>query len=141
MTQIYAYLSFDGECREAMTFYKECLGGDLTMQTVEGSPMEAQCPGSMKNQILHSSLTKNGMILMASDMVTGKFVKGNNFALSVNCSSEAEINKFYLGLSKGGSIIDPLKLQFWGAMFAVLSDKYGVRWMLNYDMTRETFDV
>ena len=58
MTQISAYLNFNGNCREAMTFYKNCLGGELSLQTVEGSPMEAGCPAGVKHQILHSSLTK-----------------------------------------------------------------------------------
>jgi PhnB protein len=56
MTQINAYVGFNGKCREAMTFYKECLDGELTLQTFGGSPMEAQCPAGLKDQILHSSL-------------------------------------------------------------------------------------
>ena len=69
MTQIYAYLNFNGNCREAMTFYKECLRGELTLQTVEGSPIEAQCPTAMKHQVLHASLMKNGLLLMGSHMI------------------------------------------------------------------------
>lgn len=133
MTQINAYIGFNGNCRDAMTFYKECIGGELNLQTVEGSPMENQCPGVMKHHILHSSLTKNGLILMGSDMVgPDGFQKGNNIALSVNCSSEEEINAFFSKLSDGGKIIDPLKQQFWGAMFGVLKDRFGITWMFNY---------
>lgn len=133
MTQINAYITFSGNCREAMTFYKECIGGKLTLQTV-GSPIEAQCPSSMKDSILHASLTKGSLLLMASDMIgPGGYEKGNNIALSLNCSSEEEINNFYSKLSKGGQIIDPLKVQFWGALFGVFTDKYGIRWMLNFD--------
>ncbi len=100
MTRINAYVGFNGKCREAMTFYKECLGGELTLQTLEGSPMEAQCPARLKNHILHSSLIKDGMILMGSDMVgPDGFEKGNNIALSVNCDTEEEINTFFSKLS------------------------------------------
>jgi PhnB protein len=134
MTQINAYLNFNGNCREAMHFYKDCLGGELTLQTVEDSPIEEQCPAAMKNQILHSSLTKGALLLMGSDMVgPDGYIKGNTIALSLNCSSEDEINTFYTKLSAGGKIIDPLKVQFWGAMFGVFNDKYGTRWMLMYD--------
>jgi PhnB protein len=134
MTQINAYLNFDGNCREAMNFYKECLGGELTLQTVEGSPVEAQCPAAMKHQILHSSLVKNGLVIMGSDMSGPEGItKGNNIALSLNCSSEEEINSFFSNLSAGGKIIDPLRQQFWGALFGVFNDKFGIRWMLNYD--------
>jgi PhnB protein len=134
MTQISAYLNFNGNCREAMTFYKNCLGGELCFQTVEGSPMEAGCPSGVKHQILHSSLTKNGLILMGSDMVSPEGLKmGNNISLSLNCSSKEEINRVYKSLSDGGKIIEPLGLQFWGAMFAVLKDKMGITWMLTYN--------
>ena len=134
MSQINAYLNFNGNCREAMVFYQECLGGELTVQTIEGSPVEAQCPAAMKNHILHASLLKNGLVLMASDMIgPDGFIKGNTISLSLNCSSEREIKTFFSNLSSGGQITHPLEEQIWGATFGVLTDKYGIRWMLNYD--------
>ncbi|MDB5224003.1 MAG: hypothetical protein JWN83_2670 [Chitinophagaceae bacterium] len=134
MTQINAYINFEGNCREVMTFYKECLGGELNMQTVEGSPIEAQCPAGIKHHILHASLMKDGLILMGSDMQEpGGFTKGNNIALSLNCSSDEEIKAFFSKLSEGGRISHNLMQSFWGATFGVLTDKYGIRWMLNYD--------
>jgi PhnB protein len=134
MPQINAYLNFNGNCREAMTFYKEALGGELVLQTVEGSPLESQCPSAMKHYILHSTLTREDMILMASDMAAPEgFIKGNTIALSLNCSSEDEINTYFSNLSTGGKILHPLAKQFWGATFGVLNDKYGIRWMFNYD--------
>jgi len=134
-TQINAYIGFNGKCREAMNFYKDCLEGDLTVQTVGGSPIEKEFPEGMKDQILHSSLMRNGtLMLMATDCsAPGGFVEGNNIALSLNCSSEEEINTFYSRLSEGGKIIDSLKQQFWGALFGVFDDKFGIRWMLNYE--------
>lgn len=138
MTQINAYITFNGNCREAMDFYKECIGGELSLQTVAGSPMEAQCPAAMKNSILHAELRKDGLLLMASEMTgPGGYTKGNDIALSLNCSSEEEINTFYSKLSAGGQILDPLKLQFWGAMFGVFTDQFGIRWMLNYTINQK----
>ena len=134
MTQINAYLNFDGTCREAMTFYKECLGGELTLQTIEGSPFESQCPAAIKHQIMHATLTKGPLLLMGSDMVgPDGFQKGNNISLSLNCSTEEEINRFFTALSAGGKILEPLKDQFWGAIFGCVTDKFGIRWMLNFD--------
>jgi len=133
MTQINAYLNFNGNCRDAMTFYKNCLGGELMLQTVEGSPIEAQCPAGLKHQILHSSLTKNALILMGSDMVgPGGLKEGNNISLSLSCSSEEEANNYFSNLADGGRIQEDLKLQFWGAMFGVVNDKFGITWMLTY---------
>jgi PhnB protein len=138
-TQINAYVGFNGKCREAMTFYKECLGGELTLTTVAESTIAAQCPAAMQDNILHSSLTKNGtLLLMASDMTDHDgFHLGNNISLSLNCSSEEEINTFFSRLSEGGKIIDPLKVQFWGALFGVFKDRFGIRWMLNYDKNQQ----
>ena len=135
MTQINPYISFHGKCREAMTFYKECLGGELMFQTVGDTPMGAQCSEDEKEQIMHASLTKDGILLMATDMIAPgqEFIKGTDIALSLSCSSEEEINDFFSKLSAGGEIVDPLKTQFWGALFGVLSDKFGIKWMLNYD--------
>ena len=135
MTQINAYLNFEGNCREVMTFYKDCLDAELNMQTIEGSPIEAQCPATIKHQILHASLTKDGLLLMGSDMQEpgGNFTKGNNIALSLNCSSDEEIKTFFSKLSEGGKISHNLMTSFWGATFGVFTDKFGIRWMLNYD--------
>ena len=134
MTQINAYLNFNGNCREAMEFYKDCLGAELTLQTVEGSPAETQCPPAMKDQILHSTLQKDALILMGSDMSGAEgIIPGTNIALCINCSSEAEINGFYNKLSSGGQVIHALRTEFWGAIFGVFVDQFGIRWMLNYD--------
>src|SRR6476660_4780478 len=105
-TQINAYVSFNGKCREAMTFYKECLGGELTLTTVAESTIATQCPAAMQDNILHSSLMRNGtLLLMASDMSTPDgFTQGNNIALSLNCSSEEEINTFFERLAADGRI-------------------------------------
>ena len=134
MTTINAYLNFEGNCREVMNFYKDCLGGELTLQTVGESPMAEQCPTAMHGQILHAMLANGSMVIMGSDM-RGKepFVRGENIALSINCSSEEEITSFYTKLSEGGHIHDKLGVMFWGAMFGSLTDKYGIRWMLNHN--------
>jgi PhnB protein len=134
MTQINAYITFKDNCREAMTFYKDCFGGELVLQTVGGSPIESQCPAAMKDSILHATLQNEALLLMASEMIgPGGYVKGNDMALSLNCSSENEINNFYTKLSEGGQVIHALRVEFWGAIFGVFTDKFGIRWMLNYD--------
>ena len=134
MIHINPYLNFNCNCREVMSFYKDCLDADLTLQTIEGSPLEDQCPAAMKNQILHAVLQKGNLLLMASDMIGPEgFNKGNNISLSLNCSTEDEIENFFSNLSQGGQVMHPLAKQFWGATFGILTDKYGIRWMLNYD--------
>lgn len=134
MTQITPYLNFNGNCREAMTFYKDCLGGELVLQPVKGTPMEAQCPAGKENEIMHSTLTGDGFLLMASDMLGPDGLRpGNNFSLTINCHSEEQIRSLFEKLSAGGHVFEPLRVQFWGALFGMLTDKFGTRWMLNYE--------
>jgi len=139
MTTINAYLNFNGNTAEAMTYYKDCLGGDLVIQKISESPVANQCPAAMQNQVLHSSLTKNGVLLVMGSDMTGPegILTGNNVALSVNCSSEEEINTFFSKFAVDGKVIDELKMQFWGALFGVLTDKFGIRWMFNYDKNQK----
>ena len=132
MTQINAYLNFNGRCREAMTFYHECLGGDLTLQKVAESPMAAQMPSEMGASILHSSLTRDGIVLMGSDMMGHNLVNGNVVSLCLNCSSDEEINEFFTKLSTGGNVKMPLHQTFWGATYGELTDKFGMNWMFNH---------
>jgi PhnB protein len=134
MTQINSYLTFNGNCREAMTFYQKCLGGKLSLQTIGESPMANKMPPKMKEYILHAALMKNNLVLMASDMVDEKgLVKGNSVSLMLNCSSEKETRTFYTNLSKGGSATHPLENSFWGALSGDLTDKFGNHWLLTYN--------
>ncbi|MBK7038588.1 MAG: VOC family protein [Bacteroidetes bacterium] len=134
MAQINSYLTFSGNCREAMLFYQKCLGGELVLQTIGDSPLAKQLPAKMKEFILHATLTKNELILMGSDMVAeGGLIKGNAVSLSINCSSEKEILSFYKKLSVGGNADHPLEDTFWGALFGDLTDKYGNHWLLSFD--------
>ena len=117
-----------------MTFYQECLGGKLTFQTIGESPLSEKMPKQMKNCILHSTLIKDRLVIMGSDMVSEKgLVKGNTVSLSLDCSSEKEIKQFYSKLSSGGNADHPLENTFWGALFGDLTDKYGNHWLLNFD--------
>jgi PhnB protein len=132
MTQINAYLSFGGNCREAMTFYQHCFGGDLEIKTFGDAPGDMM-PGAQKDQVMHAKLSNGGLLLMASDGLQEIPVKGNQINLNINCSSEKEINSFFEKLSEGGNVSMPLADQFWGARFGMLIDKFGIAWMLNWE--------
>ena len=133
MTEINPCLHFDGNCREAMTFYRESLGGELVLRAVGDSPMVSQMPAEAQKKILHASLRNGGIVLLASDMVGPEgFKKGNAVSLTPVCSSEAEIESSFSKLSAGGKVAHPLKEEFFGA-YGDLTDKYGISWMFNYE--------
>ncbi len=135
MTHIITYLTFNGNCREAMSFYKECLGGALSFQTVGDAPHSNKMSNQMKNTILHASLIKDEMVIMASDMVDEKgLIRGNAVSLMLNCSSEKEIKEYYKKLAEKGIKTHPLEATYWGALFGSLTDKYGNHWLLHYSL-------
>jgi len=137
MSQINSYLTFAGNCREAMSFYQSCLGGELSFQTIGETPLADGMPAEMKNRILHSTLTNKNLVLMASDMVPdGGLIRGNAVSLSLECSSEAEIKSTYEKLSAGGKRDHPIENTFWGALFGDLTDKFGNHWLLHFEKER-----
>lgn len=133
MTHLNPYLNFNGQCREALTFYKECFDGDLELQKVAESPMAAKMPSEKGPFILHGALLKDGhILLMGSDMIGHGLQPGNSVNLCLSCSTDKEINILFTRLSVGGRVITPLHQSFWGATYGELTDKFGMNWMLNY---------
>ncbi|MCB0494052.1 MAG: VOC family protein [Cyclobacteriaceae bacterium] len=137
MTHIRAYLTFNGNCREAMTFYQQCLGGDLNLQTIKDSPMAEQLPDTMRDCILHSTLTNGNFILMGSDMVGADGLqKGNAISLLIDCNTEEELREYYNSLSVNGTATHPIENTFWGALFGGLTDQYGHHWLLHFQQSK-----
>ncbi len=134
MKQIVPYLFFDGKCKEAMEFYHGILGGDLSIQTVGESPMAENMPDS-KDRVLHAAIMIDGnLMLMASDtmMPEQKADMGGGVSNTIICDSKEEIETFFAKLSDGGNVDTPLEDAFFGTI-GNLTDKFGVRWMLEYD--------
>lgn len=129
MTKLNPYIIFNGNCREAMNFYQQCIGGQLSLQTVEDSPMADQWPAEAQHYILHATLTKAALVLLASDMGGKDLVHGNNVFLSLTCTSRNEIDAFFKNLSAGGQVTRPLH-DFFAGMIGALTDKYGISWLL-----------
>jgi PhnB protein len=132
MSKMNLYANFNGQCREAMTFYKSVFGGELTMQSAGSSPMAAQVPAQFQDHLIHAQLDTQDWTLMASDAIGHPLTHGNDMSIMINCDSEEQINTYYKALSAGGEIVSELKKEFWGAIYANFVDKYGIRWMLNY---------
>ncbi len=138
MAQINPYLTFNGNCAEAFDFYKSVFGGDYAYIGKFGDmPSEHPLPDDVADLIMHVSLPISAeTTLMGSDAnehfgQTAQF--GSNVSISINTSSEAEAQNLFNGLSQGGTISMPLDKTFWGAYFGMLTDKFGIHWMVNYD--------
>lgn len=135
MSNINPYIGFNGKTREAIHFYQDIFGGEMELREVKDSPMEQYWQSAPEGAVYHASLHKgDDIILMGSDMSgPNGHIAGNVIQLAITCTSEDEINTFFNKLSAGGTVMDPLKDQFWGAIFGAVKDKYGISWMLNYN--------
>lgn len=138
MTNIIPYLNFNGTSEAAFTFYKDVLGGEFVMmQKFSDMPDGDKLPEDERGRVMHVTLRlHNGTILMASDTLASAghpVPQGNNIYLSINAESEAEADAMFAGLSAGGAIEAPLEKTFWGAYWGAFTDKFGIRWMINYD--------
>lgn len=136
MAKLRPYLHFDNKkCREAMNFYKEVLGGEVEFMTLGESPMADMPdmpPGTDMDKIMHSTLTRDDWVLMASDMFDpSSFKKGDDVNICLVCESKEEIEDLYKKLSAGGDVFMKLEESPIG-WFAQFTDKYGTEWMLQY---------
>ena len=138
MARVLAYLTFDGNCREAMEFYKGALGGELDIMTVDQSPAAAQMPKEELKLVMHAALKSDRLELMASDNFGGgsKTSVGSAISLMLYCDSEEEIRSVFPRLAAGGRVNTELRKEFWGSLYGDITDKFGLRWMLNYDLLK-----
>ena len=137
MAAVNPYLNFKGSCEEAFNFYKSAFGTEFTTLMRFGDVQsEHPSPDHVKDKIMHVSLpVGEGTSIMGSDAIDGfgpPMTMGNNFAVSVNTGSEEEATKVFNALADGGQITMPLDKTFWGAFFGMLTDKFGINWMVNF---------
>jgi PhnB protein len=126
------YLFFEGRCEEAVEFYKKTVGAEvIMMMRFKDSPDPTGCADVPGDKIMHASLRIGGSNVMASDGRCAEPMKFQGFALSLAVSTEAEADKFFNALSPGGQVIMPLTKTFWSPRFGMLTDKFGIMWMIN----------
>src|ERR1051325_3956611 len=126
------YLFFEGRCEEAMEFYKKALGAEvLFMMRFKESPDPNACKGVPGDKIMHATLRIGGGNVMVSDGRCDEPLKFQGFSLSLGVNTEAEADKFFNALIQGGQVIMPLAKTFWSPRFGMLTDKFGVMWMIN----------
>jgi PhnB protein len=131
---IQPYLFFDGRCEEALEFYKSALGAEVTMlmrfKDSPEPPDPQKVPAGSENNVMHASFRIGDTVVMASD----GFGKGKpifqGFALSLSVASDAEADRKFSALAKGGRIEAPLGKTFFSSNFGMVADRFGVLWMV-----------
>jgi PhnB protein len=136
LSQLNPYLSFRDNAREAMSFYKTVFDATLTMTTFK--EFQASQDPAEDNKIMHSRLeARNGIVFMASDTPNGmEYSSGANISMCLSGDNEAELRAYFVKLSMGGTVKMPLEKAPWGDTFGMLTDKFGVEWMLNISIKK-----
>jgi PhnB protein len=130
--QINAYLIFNGNCEEAFRFYATSLRAELSVQHFADTPGCEGMPASHKDKVMHARLQKGDAVLMASDNHPDhpyEGMKGCSVALGVDEVEEAE--RIFNELAQGGTVVMPMQETFWAKRFGMLTDRFGVPWMVN----------
>ncbi len=141
-TTVNIYLTFKGNCEEAFNFYKSVFGGEfLYVGKIKDMPQQEGMPpftDSDKDKIMHISLPiSKETTLMGADYIESygyEFIAGNNFSISVQAETRAEADKIFNALSNGGTVEMPMEETFWGDYFGMLVDKFGINWMVNFNL-------
>jgi PhnB protein len=134
--QLDCYLSFAGNCEEALNFYAQCLGGKVTLMRFDTAPKDSgmEVPPGWQNKVMHGTLEADGAQIMASDVPPnmgggGKF---SGFSVSVWVKQDVEkARKVFDALGAGGKVVMPFAQPFWGGHFGMVEDKFGVPWMVS----------
>ena len=128
------YLFYNGRCEEAIEFYKKALGAEVLMlmryKESPEPPPPGQVPPGWDNKIMHSSLRIGDANLMASDGY-GEGADFKGFSLSVTAANEADAGRKFAALAEGGQVQMPLGKTFWSPCFGMVTDRFGVGWMIS----------
>jgi PhnB protein len=126
------YLSFHGNCEEALQFYKDILDGQIEIVSRYDNPA-MNVPADFKNKILHARFNFGNYVLFASDVMPKKQDEqlSGNIAISLGLHDEVAAGNIFDRLSAGGEIHIPFKKQFWGDWHGNFKDRFGIRWMVN----------
>ncbi len=133
------YLHFETGCRDAFEFYRSVFGGEFAfVDTFGNSPMGGDVPEDLKDNIMHIALPVGDSLLMGSDTppMFDTPAAGTNFSISYAASSKEEADDMFAKLSDGGQASMPPQDMFWESYFGMCTDKYGISWMINFDMSQ-----
>ena len=134
MTQAIAYLSFNGNCAEAMRYYERALGGKLeVLMSGAESPMAEHIPKASAHRILHARLVlPGGGTLFAGDCPDSMPYEGiKGVSITVDYASVDEAEKVFAALADGGQVSMPMQPAFWAKRWGMVADKFGTPWIVN----------
>jgi len=127
-----SYLNFNGQCEAAFNFYAKCMDGKIEGTfTYEGSPMAKDVPAEFRNKLMHATLVIGDQVLMGTDVPPGRYQKPEGFSVAIGLKDSAKAERIFKSLSEGATVQMPIQETFWAERFGMLTDKFGIPWMIN----------
>ncbi len=129
--RIEPYLFFDGRCEEALAFYREVLGAEVTaLMRFKDNPDQGGMPPGMGDKVMHANVRIGDTTLMVSDGMNEGHPAFQGFALTLELPTEAEAERVFAALSEGGRVQMALTQTFFARRFGMVADRFGVPWMV-----------
>lgn len=130
--QLEPYLFFEGRCDEALAFYCGTLGAEVTLlMRYRDSPDPDMITPGAEDKVMHANLRIGDTTVMVSDGLCSGQPAFQGFALSLAPADQAEAERLFAALAAGGEVRMPLAKTFWSPCFGMVTDRFGVMWMLN----------
>ncbi len=130
--QLDAHVGFNGSCEAAFKFYEKALGGKIIyLKTYGETPMGAGMPAGWDKKIIHASLKLGDRLLMGSDAPPERFKPPQGFTLSLDAKDPEEAERLFQALSEKAQVQMPMQETFWARRFGMLTDQFGIPWMVN----------
>jgi PhnB protein len=126
------YLSFKGDCEAAFKYYEQHLGGEMgAIFRYGGTPLSGSVPEDWPDKVMHGSITIGGQTLQAADVSAAQYETPQGFSLTLQIKSTADAERMFKALADGGQVRTPLEQTFWAERFGVVTDRFGVPWIVN----------
>jgi PhnB protein len=130
--QINPYLLYNGQCETAFKFYEKCLGGKIVFKITYGeSPMAKETPKDRHSHVLHARFVVGENVLMGADCPPDRFDEPKGFSISISIETPEEAERVFAALSENAKIHMPIGETFWAERFGMLTDQFGIPWMIN----------
>lgn len=130
--QLNSYLTFNGNCEEALKFYETALGAKIeSLSKFAGSPAAEHAPPDWGDKVMHASLKVDNQVLMASDAPPGQYATPQGISVAIGISDRDKGEQIFKALAEGGIVQMPYEKTFWASGFGMCIDRFGIPWMVN----------
>ena len=136
--KVQAYISFDGRCEEALAFYKKSIGAEVSglMRWRDSPDASMKGPPGYEEKVMNVSFRVGETLLMADDGMGENKAEYKGMTLAIEVADDVEAKRIFTALSEGGKVMMPLMKTFWSTSFGMLTDKFGVPWMVNVQASK-----